>query len=198
MEEQLRKKVGMLERKLSLYGFDKRRGIETYEISEIKKILKVLSQKDAENAKKLLKELVKTQQMLYDELYRMAGATEISVDTHMQENKLWEIKAWLEGTKKSGNKADKRFSEAIMEALKIIRQEGDTEALARVLSRFYKRNYDRFRVLDFLASICKEAGAKIKKPLPESLQDASKALLASISTLNMDDIEKIAKKRLEV
>jgi hypothetical protein len=196
MEERLRRKVWRLERKLTLYGFDKRRGIETYKISEIEKVLKALSQKDAKNAKKLLKALVKVQQTLYDELYKIAGATELSVDTHMPESKLKEIKAWLEGLKK-GRKVDKRFAEAVREVLKTIKHGGDAEALASVLLRLYKRDYDRFRVLDFLASACEEIGAKIRKPLPESLQDASEALLASISVLNLDDIVKIVERRLK-
>jgi hypothetical protein len=197
MEEQLRREVWRLERELTLYGFDNKRGIETYNISEIKKVLKALSQKDAKDAKKLLRDLVRVQRTLYDELYKMAGATEMSVDTHMPESKLREIEAWLEGPQKGRHKVEMRFAEAVMEVLKTIKRGRDAEALTGILLRLYKRNYDRFRVLDFLASACEEMGAKIKRPLPESLRDASEALLASTSALNLDDIVKTVERRLK-
>ena len=38
----LRREVLELERRLAKYGFDEKRGIETYKISEIKKILKTV------------------------------------------------------------------------------------------------------------------------------------------------------------
>ncbi len=195
--DKLRKRIQELEKKLAPYGFDERRGIETYKVSEIKKTLKMLPQKDAEDAKNLLRDLVKIQQTLYHELYKAAEVAEIATDTHMPEKKLEEIKEWLDGPKKGRNKASDRFAKAVREVIRAMKRGESTEFLAMTLTKLYKRDYDRFRILDFVASIFKEMGIEVKNPLPQSLYDACKVLLAASSMLDMNRVMELAKKRLE-
>ncbi|MEM3806160.1 MAG: hypothetical protein QXU60_04515 [Sulfolobales archaeon] len=93
---ELRRRIRELEKALSAYGFDCRRGIETYKVSEIKRILREAGPREGE-ARVILRELVEAQLALYRELYSMVGAREIVVDSDTPERRVKEIKEWLEG-----------------------------------------------------------------------------------------------------
>lgn len=193
--ERLRKKILEMEKELSTYGFDRRRGVETYKVSEIKRILGRIPPRDAAAVRKKLIEIVDTQRVFYRELYRRAGVAEIHVDTEMPERNLEEIGKWLGGDQVRRESVNK-FSGVIVDVLEALSRGKDVGAVIRILKRAYKRDYDRYRVLDFISSLCEELGAKIKRPLPERLEEAVSVVAAPVLELGAEKVRRMATARL--
>jgi hypothetical protein len=192
--DELREKIRTLERSLRTHGFNDRRGIETWKIGELKDMLSKMG--NSEKVKEILKELVETQEILYLELYRLSGAKEIMVDTDTPEKKLKEIKAWLQGQKKNNKKPKGLFVKAVSMVLEDIEKNKNTTFIIGTLNQVYQRDYDRFRVLEFLLSICKELGSKIEEPGKRDLNSLAKVVVFNVSKVGLDKVRNLAKARL--
>jgi hypothetical protein len=192
--DELREKIRRLERVLAGYGFNDRRGIETWKISEIKNVLR--KTRSPEKVKETLKELVETQEILYRELYRIAGAKEIVVDTDTPEKRLKEIKEWLEGRRKKNGKTEGLFEKAVHKVLKSIEEDMNPSSAVEALNRLYKRDYDRFRVLEFVLSLCKEIDVNIERSTQQDLSEIAKVVVFHVSKVGVDKIRKLAKVKL--
>lgn len=190
---ELRKKIKELEKALSAYGFDSKRGIETYKVSEIKDILRRAGTREGD-AKKILRELLRAQQTLYRELYRMAGIKEVEVDTDMPEKRIREIKEWLEGRKENRGEGVNLFAITVNKVLSMIKEGKDTSSIMELLARSYKRDYDRFRVLEFLVKLCEELGAKAERP--RTLNELADFTMAQIYRIGVDKVWQLAMARL--
>jgi len=192
---ELRRKVRELERALAKYGFDERRGIETYKVSEIKKLL--LRTGSRKQVMKTLKELIETQEKLYQELYRIADVREIAVDTDTPEKRLKEIKDWLEGRRE--NKAENLFPKAVLKVLGMVKRGERADAVLQALRELYKRDYDRFRVVEFILSLCNELeGKRTERTGRESLEELVELMLSRVSKLGVNSIIWCARRRLRV
>jgi len=191
--DELRKKIRELEKALSSYGFDSRRGIETYKVSEIKNILRRAGTREGD-VRKTLRELVKVQQILYRELYRTAGAKEMVVDTDMPEKRVKEIEEWLEGCKENRGRRTNLFAMTVNEVLSMVGEGKDAGSIMELLARSYKRDYDRFRILNFLMELCEELGVKVKRP--GTLDELTNVTVAQILKTGVDKVQKLAMIRL--
>ena len=157
--EGLRKKIYKVEKKLVKYGFDLRRGVESYRINELRKLLERSG--DKEKAKALLMQLVNLQEQLYLELYRLVGLKHLNVDTDTPEKRLTMIKEWLLTGKTSPAQPRKsRFKQALKAVTKSL-EECDENCVAKIeeaLRSVYKRDYDRYRVAKWILELCVSYG----------------------------------------
>jgi len=207
--ENLRAQIRAVEKELSKYGFDVRRGIESYRINEIKGIMN--NAKNPDDVRKLLAELIELQERLYKSLYELSGLKELSIDTDTPEGKMLTIKEWLMSgsVKNRGNAAtSSKFFKAVVEVLEILEERGDVnvdEPLCRgkivsVLNKAYKRDYDRHRVLKYLLSVCGELRALDKTQLERvdsmPVNVLVDLLLSCIKYLNRNEFKNIAISRL--
>ncbi|MGC8988434.1 hypothetical protein, partial [Infirmifilum sp.] len=190
--DHLRSRIRALEGELSKYGFDQRRGIETYKRSEIRGLLRGAGPR-AERVRALLKELVETQEDLYQELYRAAGAREIAVDTDTPEMKLREIKNWLEGRREHQEESGNTFTKAVDEVLRAVEEGGGADAVVGTLTELYKRDYDRFRVLDFILMACRRLGIEAEKPADETLGALAGVVVRSVLKANIESVRKLVR-----
>lgn len=191
---ELREKIRMLERSLAEYGFDYRRGIETWKISELKKML--FKAGGSGRVKEILKELVETQETLYYELYQLAGAKEIAVDTDTPEKRLKEIKSWLEGRQRNEGNRKGLFAKAVREVLESFERNETPVSVVETLNHIYKRDYDRFRVLKFVLSLCKEIDASIEEPKQQDLNNIANVVVLALSRVGVDKVRKLARVEL--
>jgi hypothetical protein len=190
----IRKEILNLEIELSKYGFDPRRGIESYSISEIKSLLQRSGSK-CTRVRELLTKLVETQERLYRELYNLAGLRDLNIDTETPEKNTARIKKWLltEELPTPAHGGSTKFRYAIDEIVRILR-ECETECgdrILEVLMRVYKRDYDRYRVIRYLLEVCVDLGGL--KSVPPALETLP---IESVRTLINGCIEKTGRFRL--
>jgi hypothetical protein len=160
--DRLREEILKLERELSKYGFDPRRGIESYSISEMEKLLKRAGPNYV-RIKELLYELVCAQEKLYRELYSSAGLRELNVDTETPEKNLIRLKRWLLAGKDvealpASNVT--KFDQVLGRIARILRrcQDNCVGEILTALKSMYKRDYDRYRVVKRIAENCAALG----------------------------------------
>lgn len=154
--EALRKRIYEIEKCLSKYGFDPRRGIESYKVSELKKLIS--SSRNAKRAKQLLLELIELQELLYTELYRTAKLKKMNVDTDTPEKRLATIKRWLIPVKAepAAQVTKSKFKDALLMVARALEtcNTNCKEEIKHVLQEIYKRDYDRCRVIKYLIELC--------------------------------------------
>jgi hypothetical protein len=160
--DRLREEILKLEMELSKYGFDPRRGIESYSMSEIKQLLKRAGSNYV-RVKELLYELACAQEKLYRELYSLAGLRELNVDTETPEKNLMRLKRWLlAGRDVEAPPANNvtKFDRALGEIAGILRrcQDNCVGEILNALKSMYKRDYDRYRVVKHIAENCATLG----------------------------------------
>jgi len=173
--DKLREEVLKLERELGKYGYDPRRGIESYSISELKDMIKKAGSEHAK-VRDLLAKLVETQKKLYRELYNAAGLRELNVDTETPEKNLLKIEEWLLMSRENLVNHDiTKFEKILGEIAKILgncQENCETEILG-VLRKVYKRDYDRYRVIKYVIETCGRLGIYEEKEIETlSLKDA--------------------------
>jgi len=158
--EKLREEILSIEKKLAEYGFEPRRGIESYKISELRDLIARAGSSKNE-VKKLIVKLVELQEKLYRELYQSAGLKELKIDTDTPEKRLLIIKEWLlTGKVNTTTPSQTRFKVALRKIIEILK-ECDSDCKEKILDALkttYKRDYDRYRVLKFLLEICRDCG----------------------------------------
>ncbi|MEM1829887.1 MAG: hypothetical protein QXV79_04540, partial [Thermofilaceae archaeon] len=192
---ELRRRIRELEKALSAYGFDCRRGIETYKVSEIKRILREAGPREGE-ARVILRELVEAQLALYRELYSAAGAREIVVDSDTPERRVKEIKEWLEGRGVKRGERVNLFAKTVYEVLNAVERNENVDSIVELLARSYKRDYDRFRVLRFLAELCGGFNAEAERY--ENLRELVKVTVDCVLRAGVDKVRRLAMERLRL
>jgi len=192
--EELRERLLALERELAKYGFDPRRGLESYSVGELREIL-ARSDRGGE-AKKLLLEVVKLQKELYRRLYEQAGLKELRVDTDTPEKRLLAIEAWLVQGKANSesNARESKFVQALRSVATVLATCKDDcrDRLVSVLANVYKRDYDRYRVLREVLSICVDLGGLRS----EDVSDIEKKAVTDLVGLVMICAESVGRARL--
>jgi hypothetical protein len=153
--EALREEIWLLEIELGKFGFDPRRGIESYDIAELRE---VLSRSGNESrARELLLKLIELQERLYKALYELSGSKELNVDTKSPEKRLLLIKSWLRGDGANISwRVGSKFAEALRSIIRALEKcEGDcVDRVLAILRTVYKRDYDRHRVVDRMLKMC--------------------------------------------
>ncbi|RLI82952.1 hypothetical protein DRP04_02705 [Archaeoglobales archaeon] len=203
--EDIRLQIHAIERELSKYGFDLRRGIESYKVSEIKKIIN--NSKNPHEVKKILLKLVGVQEKLYEELYKFAGLKDLDVDTDTPEGRLLTIKEWLTSgktTNHTNTPATSKFSEAILKILEIIERYEDSnicaDKIVLSLNEIYKRDYDRHRVLKYLLSVCRELRAieetQLKRAESMPVSSLVETLLSCVRSIDKHRFKSTVRSRL--
>lgn len=196
--EPLREEIYRLERELAELGFDIKRGVESYKVSELKRLL--AKTKDREKAKALLLELVKLHERLYLELYNLAGLKRLNVDTDTPEKRLMVIKEWLlTGKVNSTGLQENKFKVALKDIAEVLErcQDDCVSKVHNVLLTTYKRDYDRYRVVRWILSLCMSHGGAPADIL-NGLESAPISLLAEkivecAHTLGMEKLSKLIK-----
>ncbi len=166
--EPLRRRILEMERELVSYGFEPFRGIETYKISELRRI--VTRSKREREVKDIITHLIGLQEMLYQKLYRLAGMRRLVVDTDSPEKQLKRIHDWLEGKNKKMIRKESKLKRAAMAAIDA--SDGEITEVIKAIRRVYKRDYDCYRVLTFLLGLRGEKlGSKRSNSLTELAGD---------------------------
>ena len=159
--EELREQIYLVEKSLSKYGFDPRRGIESYKVSELKALISRSG--NGEEVRKLLMKLVELKERLYLELYRQAGLKQINVDTDTPEKRLMAIKVWLATGKTDSERSTRSEPRDVLrgvaDALERCGSSNDCkEKIMDLLRASYKRDYDRHRVVKRALELCASYG----------------------------------------
>ena len=207
--ENLRIKIWNLEEKLSYYGFQRERGIETYSRRELQKILTLLPPSRRKEALNIISNLIDIQETLYQTLYALAGATEIvkSVDTDTPEIRLQKLREWIDNYK-SGSKSLKKRPKENMKSFSVwvkktlylcIKAKNDpniVDNIEEILKKAYKRKYDQFRVLLAIVDICKEFNQDIPMlSVDMSLNEAIKYCVVAVSKVPENSLLREVKRR---
>ena len=193
--ENLRIKIWELEEELSHYGFERGRGIETYSGGELRKILNSLPLSKRKEALNIISNLIDVQEILYQTLYELAGATEIvkSVDTDTPEIRLQKLREWLnnykygsKNVKKQSKEYSGSFSIWVKKTLYLCLKAKDdpkiVDIIEETLKKAYKRKYDHFRVLSAIMDICKELDQNIPMlGIDMSLKEAIEHCVVAVS-----------------
>ena len=164
MLEDLRQKIYEIEKKLIDFNFDPHRGIETYKPSEIKVLLR--KSKQSSELIRLLKEAITLQTEFYRRLYLLTNTKNIDVDTDSPEKNILRIRNVLEHDARDQSSIIKiPKSKKVISAIKeILGESKDSERcfneIIHIIKKEYKRDYDRFRVLELLLS---EMGCNVAK-----------------------------------
>jgi len=182
--DKLREEILKLERELGRFGYDSRRGIESYSISELKGLIGRAGPERLK-VRELLVRLVNIQEELYKELYCLAGLKELNVDTETPEKNVLRLKKWLlagEVAASPGNVVEaktkfERALEAVVETLRTC-QENCEDELLNALRGVYKRDYDRYRVIKHALEVCVKLGytVDLSKLDSASLESAARLL----------------------
>lgn len=199
--EELRKQIYEVEKSLSKYGFDPRRGIESYKVSELRELTS--RSQNADEVKRLLLKLIELQELLYLELYRMAGLKRMNVDTDTPEKRLMTIKEWLIAGRANSitRVAKSKFKEALSMVANVLETCNDNckEEIKNVLQRVYKRDYDRYRVVRRVLELCTSHGNVGKEILEgiesESLDDLVDRLVECARKMGKEKLARIIKVR---
>jgi hypothetical protein len=182
--DKLREEILRLERELGRFGYDPRRGIESYSISELKDLIE-RSGPGRSRVRELLVKIVTAQEELYRELYRLASLKELNVDTETPEKDILRLKKWLltgEAPTSPSNAVRPRtkFEQAVEAVVGILRacQENCEDRVLDALKGIYKRDYDRYRVMKRVLEVCAEMGyaADLSKLEPGSLRNVARLL----------------------
>ncbi len=158
--ENLRREIYNYEHQLEKHGFNSRRGIETYKISEINKIIN--NSQKSEQILNLIKIIITTQEALYRELYNSVGMKEMNVDTSSPEKSISLIKEKIIEKKSSPKtvKKNTKMKTSIEQILQQIEIDKDIHECANkiitILKRTYQRTYDHQRVLRYLLDFLPE------------------------------------------
>lgn len=199
--EELRKQIYEVEKSLSKYGFDPRRGIESYKVSELRELTS--RSQNADEVKRLLLKLIELQELLYLELYRMAGLKRMNVDTDTPEKRLMTIKEWLITGRANSiiQVAKSKFKEALSMVANVLETCNDNckEEIKNVLQRVYKRDYDRYRVVRQVLELCTSYGNVGKEILEgiesESLDNLADKLVECAKKMGKEKLARIIKVR---
>ena len=197
--EPLRLKIYELERRLSKYGLDPRRGIESYKISEIRELL--ARQRYNREFQELLLELIETQEALYRKLYEIAGLRELNVDTDSPEKHLFSIKERVTGKSPISNTHVSKFEVALRRVLEVLEKSGvelSKEDVLRALREVYKRDYDRHRVLVYILKRCRnlipEREVDFRDLESKPLSQLADLLVLCVSLLGKERVVKVIKR----
>jgi hypothetical protein len=156
--EALREEIWLLERELGKFGFDSRRGIESYDIAELREVLGRSGNES--RARELLLKLIELQERLYKALYELSSSKELNVDTESPEKRLLLIKSWLKGDGATARgRTRSKFAEALRSTIRVL-EECEDDCVDKVLATLrtaYKRDYDRHRVVDRMLEMCIDA-----------------------------------------
>jgi hypothetical protein len=191
--DKLREEIYRLERELAGFGYDPRRGIESYSVSELRELIERAGPKRPFLEESLIR-LIDAQTELYKELYRLAGFKELDVDTEIPEKNLMRLKEWIStGGAAPGFGAPTKFEQALKEIAEVLRsrQEGYGDGALRVLRRVYKRDYDRYRAMKRILGICAELGCYDKR-----MDDLEMLPLGIAAKLLDDCVRKVGPLRL--
>ena len=192
--EGLRLRIRELEERLASFGFDPRRGIESYGVGELKRL--VARSPRPEEAKNLLMELIEAQEQLYKELYEAGGMKEMDVDTDTPEKRLLLIKKWLLGEEEERVVRPPRFCFVVKKVLDEA-EKGSIEGVLDALKGGYKRDYDRHRVLRFLLDCCRELGIKFELPEgPPRLRPSAELLVVCMRMAEADRVRAVVRQKL--
>lgn len=192
--EELRERLLTIEKELAKYGFDPRRGLESYRVSELREL--IVRTGRGEEAKRLLLELVRLQKELYRRLYEQAGLKELRVDTDTPEKRLLAIEAWLVQGK--ANSVSNMQQSKLVQALSSIAttlticKDDCPNQLASVLNNVYKRDYDRYRILGEVLDVCVDLGALRS----EDVSDIEKKAVIDLIDLVLICAEKVGRSKL--
>lgn len=208
--ENLRIKIWDLEEQLTRYGFEPGRGIETYSGGELRKILNSLPIPKRKKALEIISMIIELQETLYWTLYKLAGATEVvkNVDTDTPEIRLQKLREWLDNyassskssKKRKPNKSSKSFSiwvkKTLYLCLKAKNTQGVIDEIEELLTKAYKRKYDRFRVLSAIVEACEELDQDVPRlNVDMTLREAIEQCIIAVSKVPENMLLKNIKRR---
>lgn len=192
----LRDEIYALEKELAQFGFDIRRGVESYKVSELKRFL--AKSKNKRRVKSLLLKLIELHELLYLELYNLAGLKRMNVDTDTPEKRLMMLKEWLiTGKTTSLTPRETKFKSALRSVAEVLEQcRDDCEVkIYEVLVRVYKRDYDRYRVAKWVLDLCTSFdGTHVDEPgnlesIP--VRDLSKKIAECAQTIGKEKLARL-------
>jgi len=180
--ENLRLKIFELEKELSKFGFDKRRGIESYKISELKKLIK--DSTSTSEVLGILKQIVAIQEELYERLYALTGAEFKEIDTDTPEHRILKIKEMFENRVRKTEprtETETKLNSLVKSIITIMEEFPEEECVNRVISilkSLYKRDYDRYRII---VHVLKMSGTKVDESLfTKSLREIATFLVKEL------------------
>lgn len=150
--DSLRERIRSFEVELVGFGFEANRGIETYSIGELQRLIN--RSRDPTRVRGSIERIVELQEELYRQLYAASGMKRMDVDTDTPERSLLLVRRVLEPRTKPPPAPRAKLEEAMTLMLAAwdtgMSEESRREVVKAALIRAYKRDYDRNRVLILL------------------------------------------------
>lgn len=189
--EKQRAKLHLLEGKLTSFGFDARRGLETYTIQEIKKLARKngFSTDFLEALDRCLLEHISFYNALHKKIFEP-----LSVERDMPEKNIQAIQEWLthfrQGTPR--RKASESISLVLyrhfLTELKRAQSPAQLEGWYEELKKSYKREYDIYRFVDLLARLYNiYAGSEVLVPNQHAMTKSAKEILRAAAEKKLQD-----------
>jgi hypothetical protein len=188
----LRDQIRSAETDLVEFGFDARRGIETYSRSDLQRL--ITRSRDQGRVRSALRKVVELQEQLYRELYALSGTKELGIDTDTPEKALLLVKRTLEMKRREPSEIDSKLQETvkmILAAFEADMPEDDRrKAVMSALTKSYRRDYDRNRVLNLVLTKLKISTGTSSL---SSLEELASLLVKRAKTSSLKELEERAR-----
>jgi uncharacterized membrane protein YheB (UPF0754 family) len=189
--EKQRVRLRSLEKELEPFGFDSRKGLETYSLQEIRKLAK--RNRFSKNFLKTLNKCLHKHMDFYRTLHH-EGFEPLSIERDMPEKNVQAIQEWLTNLKKGAplKKTKESISSALsrcfLEKLKQTQTPNQLEEWYGELRRFYKREYDIYRFADMLARVYNEyVGYEAITPDQLDVAKSTKKILRALAIQKLEN-----------
>lgn len=189
--EEHRAKLRLTEKEMESYGFDARRGLETYSVQEIKK----LARKNGFSAAFLkalgrcLDEHLRFYTALHSEMFEP-----LLIERDMPEKNIQAIQEWLAHFQRGvpRKKAREPISSVLywrfLTELEQVQSPDQLERWYEKLRKFYKRDYDIYRFADMLAGLYNEyVRSEILAPDQRVLPNSVKRILRAVAKKKLEN-----------
>jgi len=188
--EEYRSMLRSLERKMESFGFDARRGLETYSVQEIKNLARKngFSKEFLMTLDKCLREHVE----FYTTLHTKTSEP-LLVEREMPEKTIQAIQEWLTHFRRGiPNKVREPITSVLSRRFLIeleqVQDPSQLEEWYEELGKLYKREYDIYRFADLLARLYNEyAKSETLAPDQHALARSAKKILHKVAEKRLED-----------
>jgi len=191
--EELREELRLREKEMQRFGFEKNRGLETYSVKEIKDLAK--RNNYSENFFKALRECLNKHMDFYVKVHGLREFRIIKENQSMEN--IRKLQTWLMSPTKE---IVKKLSKSEILLRRFFTELRDAESLhhfqnwyEKVLRKTYKRDYDVYRFIEFLAGAYNEyVGFQALLPDFSNVRNSTEEALSVITKKRLSNTGLIA------
>ena len=180
--EKLREELRLREKEMQKFGFEKGRGLETYSIKEIKDLAKTNNY--SKSFLKALQESLNKHLEFYTKIHNLREFRLIKENQSMEN--IWKLQTWLARPPKKMTKKLSKSETLLRRFFKELKEAKSPEHFQKwyeeVLVKTYKRDYDVYRFVEFLARAYNEyTGSQALVPDFSNVRNSTEEVLSFIT-----------------